>query len=290
MVRAIARGGHIICYALNSTDIVAQAEKVHCTSAVVTAALGRLMTASSIMGSMLKGGAQSVTLRINADGPVGTILAVADNNGNVKGYVQNSVVEFPLNDQSKLGVARAVGKKGHLYVIKDIGKGEPYVGLTPFISGEIAEDITHYFATSEQIPTACSLGVLVNPDLTVQGAGGVLLQLLPGAREGDVQVLEKNIQDLPSVSRLFSQGRTAIEVAHMALKNLDPEILEVRQVKYHCGCNRKRVERALSALGEKQLQEIVEEDGKAQICCHFCNKKYNFTGEEIISLILNISS
>lgn len=290
LVRAIGMGGKAICYTLDATDMAAQAENLHHTSAVVTAALGRLMAAASMMGAMLKGNGQSITLRITASGPIGSVIAVADSDGNVKGYVENPVVELPLNPRGKLDVAGAVGENGQLYVIKDVGTKEPYVGLTPLVSGEIAEDITHYFAVSEQIPTACALGVLVNPDLTVQGAGGVLLQLLPGASQDDIQVLEDNIRALPPVSALFSERITADRVAQMALKGLEPEILEVRRVGYRCGCSRERMERALAALGGEQLRQIAEEDGKAEACCHFCNKKYHFSSEEIISLIPEINS
>lgn len=284
-VRAIGKTGNAVCYALDSTDMVARAENIHHTSAVVTAALGRLMTAASMMGAMLKGEGQSVTLRISADGETGSLIAVADDHGNVKGYVMNPVVELPLNPYGKLDVSGAVGKQGNLYVIKDVGMKEPYIGLTPLVSGEIAEDITNYFAVSEQIPTACGLGVLVNPDLTVKAAGGYILQLLPGASEADVDALEKNVQAMPPVSTLLSQGKTAQELAQMALAGMEPEVLDQRSLEYRCDCTRERVEKALVSLGGEELRKMAEEDGKAEVCCHFCNKKYRFSKDEIISLI-----
>ena len=284
-VRAMGKAGNVVCYALESTDMVARAESIHHTSAVVTAALGRLMTAASMMGAMLKGEGQSVTLRVSADGETGSVIAVADHLGNVKGYAMNPVVELPLNQYGKLDVSGAVGKNGNLYVIKDVGMKEPYIGLTPLVSGEIAEDITHYFAVSEQIPTACGLGVLVNPDLTVKAAGGYILQLLPGASEADVDALEQNVKAMPPVSTLVSQGIGAEGVARLALAGMDPEILDQRDVEYRCDCTRERVEKALVSLGSTELRKMAEEDGKAEVCCHFCSKKYRFSREEIISLI-----
>ncbi|MEG2086983.1 MAG: Hsp33 family molecular chaperone HslO, partial [Angelakisella sp.] len=202
-VRMITASGAAVCYSADTTDMVAQAEAIHKTSAVVTAALGRLMTAASIIGAGLKGEGNSVTLRVKADGPTGAVIAVADSNGNVKGYVQNPVVELPLNQFGKLDVSGAVGKNGSLYVMKDLGLKEPYMGMVPLVSGEIAEDITSYFATSEQTPSVCALGVLVNPDLTVRAAGGFLVQLLPGAVEEDITKLEQNVAKLRSVTQML---------------------------------------------------------------------------------------
>ncbi len=284
-IRAIGKTGAAVCYALESTDMVDRAEKIHQTSAVVTAALGRLMTAASIMGAMLKGEDQSITLRITADGQTGSVIAVADAKGNVKGYVMNPVVELPLNSFGKLDVAGAVGKNGNLYVIKDVGLKEPYIGLVPLVSGEIAEDITNYFATSEQIPTACGLGVLVNPDLTVKVAGGYIVQMLPGASEEDISIIEKNIQAMPPVTQMLSEGVSIENIALRTLEGMSPEVLDERSVEYRCDCTRERVEKALVSLGKDELVQMAEEDGKAEVCCHFCTKKYRFSKDEIFSLI-----
>ena len=208
IVRTLSKDGLVLCCAVDSTDAISRMEQIHKTSAVVTAAEGRLLTAASIIGTMLKSTKDSVTLRMEGNGPAGMLIAVSDGTGNVKGYVGNPVVEIPLNRQGKLDVAGAVGNDGFLYVIKDMGMKEPYIGQVPIISGEIAEDITNYYATSEQIPTVCGLGVLVNPDLSVSAAGGYLLQLLPGAGEETISRVEENIKKLPPVSTMIRQGMT----------------------------------------------------------------------------------
>lgn len=284
LVRAIAQMGGAVCYAIDSTDLVAQAEQIHKTSAVVTAALGRLMTAASMMGAMLKGEEDSLTLRITADGAIGSVIAVSDAQGNTKGYITNPVVEIPLKPNGKLDVSGALGTQGHLYVVRDSGAGQPYVGLVPLVSGEIAEDITHYFATSEQTATVCALGVLVNPDLTVRAAGGYLLQLLPGATEEDITAIETAVRAMPPVTTLLSQGVTPQELALQALAGLEPELLDSRPVEFRCNCDRERVERALISLGAAELETMAREDGKAEVNCHFCHKQYQFTESEILAL------
>ncbi len=284
LVRAIAQEGGAVCYAIDSTDIVAEAERIHETSAVVTAALGRLITAASLMGAMLKGEEDSLTLRITADGPIGSVIAAADAEGNVKGYAQNSVVEIPLKSNGKLDVSGALGKNGHLYVIRDSGAGEPYVGLVPLRSGEVAEDIAGYFADSEQVPTVCALGVLVGPDLTVQAAGGYILQLLPGAAEEEISAVEAAAAAMPPVTSLLAGGADAGELARRALAGLDPEILDSRPVEYRCACTRERVERALISLGPRELEAMAREDGQAEVSCHFCRRQYRFSKSEILDL------
>ena len=203
LIRCITSDGAVMATALDSTDIVARAEEIHKTSAVVTAALGRLLTAASMMGNMLKGAEDSITLKMAGDGPIGSILAVSDSTGNVRGYAQNNVVELPLNEKGKLDVSGALGKTGTLYVVKDLGLKEPYSGSVPFASGEVAEDITAYYAVSEQIPTVCALGVLVNPDLTVRAAGGYIIQLLPAADDHTIDLLEASVAKMRPVSALL---------------------------------------------------------------------------------------
>ncbi len=289
IVRMISQDGGAFCMAVDSTDMAAQAEQYHKTSAVVTAALGRLLTAASMMGILLKGERDSVTLRLAGDGPAGVLIAVSDSQGNVKAYTGNSVVELPLNSYGKLDVSGAVGKNGTLTVIKDLGMKEPYIGQTPIVSGEIAEDITHYFAVSEQTPTVCALGVLVNPDLTVQAAGGFLLQLLPGAEDGIIGQLEKNIEGLPPVSRMIADGVTPEEICRKALKGFSPELLDTQAAEYRCDCSRQRVERALRSLGKAELEQMAEEQETVQVECHFCDKKYIFSRKEILQYARNLS-
>jgi len=285
LVRAISGNGAAVCQALDSTDLVGTLERYHKTSAVVTAAAGRLLTAASIMGSMLKGERDTVTLRVAADGPAGSVVAVADANGNAKGYAVNPVVELPLNRYGKLDVSGAVGKNGNLFVVKDLGLREPYVGLVPLVSGEIAEDVTSYFAVSEQIPTVCALGVLVNPDLTVRAAGGFILQLLPGAGEEDISRVEKATADLPSVTRMLTDGLTPEEIALKTLAGMEPHLLDARTVEYRCGCSRERMAAALSSLDAAELRAMAEEDGQAELCCHFCPSRYVFSREELLGMI-----
>lgn len=289
-VRMIAANGSAVCYAVDTTDMVGQAEGIHKTSAVVTAALGRLLTAASIMGAGLKGANDSVTMRIKADGPTGAVIAVADSNGNVKGYVENPVVELPLNQYGKLDVAGAVGKEGSLTVIKDLGLKEPYMGMVPLVSGEIAEDVTSYYATSEQTATVCALGVLVNPDLTVRAAGGFVVQLLPGAEEEDISRLETNVQKLPSVTQMLDEGLTPQQIAQRVLEEMEPELLDQRTVEYRCDCSRERVERALRSLDAAELQTMIEEDGQAEVRCHFCTHKFLFNRASLEQLISRKSS
>lgn len=284
-VRMITANGGAVCYSVDTTDVVARAESIHKTSAVVTAALGRLMTAASIIGAGLKGDDNSVTLRVKADGPVGAVIAVADHNGNVKGYVMNPVVELPLNQFGKLDVSGAVGKNGSLHVMKDLGLKEPYIGMVPLVSGEIAEDVTSYFATSEQTPTVCALGVLVNPDLTVRAAGGFVAQLLPGAGEEEIERLEQNVGRLPSVTQMLDEGLNPEEIARRVLDGMEPELLDKRTVEYRCDCSRDRVERALMSMDESELQAMIDEDGQAEVCCHFCTHRFLFKKDSLLDII-----
>lgn len=283
-IRCITSDGSIVASAVDSTAIVARAEQIHKTSAVVTAALGRTLSAASLMGAMLKGEEDTLTIRINGGGPAGTILAVTDSRGNVRGYAQNPVVEIPLNSKGKLDVAGAVGVDGTLSVARDIGGREPYVGQCPLVSGEIAEDITGYYATSEQIPTICALGVLVNPDLTVQVAGGLLVQLLPFADAAAVDLLEKNAKALPSVTQMLSKGMTPEDMCRRILDGMEVEVLDQWDTHYQCNCSLDRVKRALSTLKKDELLSLADENGKAEINCHFCDQVYTLTRQELEKL------
>ncbi|MGN0664058.1 MAG: Hsp33 family molecular chaperone HslO [Negativibacillus sp.] len=284
LVRTISREGGVICIAVDSTDAIAKMEQIHHTSAVITAAEGRLLTAASIMGTQLKSREDSITLRMEGDGPVGHLIAVGDGSGNVKGYMTNPVVELPLNQKGKLDVAGAVGKNGFLYVIRDMGMREPYIGQVPIVSGEIAEDITNYYAVSEQIPTVCGLGVLVNPDLTVKAAGGFLVQLLPGATDEEIDRLEANINGLKPVSQMIEEGMSPQQIAFRVLEGFEPEILDEYDMDYVCDCSRDRVERALISIGKAELLKMAEEEQQVEVGCQFCDKKYIFTRHQLKEL------
>lgn len=284
LYRAISADGSAFAAVLDGKDIVSEIEKIHKTSAVVTAGLGRLSLAASLMGYMLKGEDDSITLRIDADGPAGQLVAVADSRGNVKSCVANPVVEIPLNAQGKLDVAGAVGRDGTLSVVKDMGLREPYVGVIPLVSGEIAEDIASYYATSEQIPTVCALGVLVDTDLSVKSAGGFLVQLLPFADEKCIDIIEKNVSSMRPVSALLSEGVTPEEIADMLLDGLEPNELDTASPVYHCDCSRERTEKVLISIGREELSSIAAEGKDTSVCCHFCGKEYVFTPQEIAKL------
>lgn len=287
LYRVITADGSAFASVLDAKDIVSEIEKIHKTSAVVTAGLGRLTIGASLMGYMLKGENDSLTLRIDGDGQTGQLVAVSDSMGNVKSYVNNPVVEIPLNAQGKLDVGGAVGHNGTLSVVKDLGLKEPYVGVIPLVSGEIAEDIANYYATSEQIPTVCSLGVLVNPDLSVKSAGGFLVQLLPFADEKCIDVIEKNLNKMRPVSAMLADGVTPEEIANMLLDGLNPEPLDESTPTYKCDCSRERTERVLISLGKNELNSIADDNKDISIGCHFCGKEYIFTPEEIRNLARN---
>ena len=284
LIRCITNDGAVMATCVDTTDIVNTAEQYHKTSAVVTAALGRLLTAASMMGNMLKTADGTLTLRVAGEGPIGTVVAASDSDGNVRGYVTNPVVEIPLNAKGKLDVGGAVGN-GTLYVIKDLGMKEPYVGQIPLTTGEIAEDITAYYAISEQIPTVCALGVLVNPDLTVKAAGGFIIQLLPGAMESDIVKLEESVNSLESVTKMLADGKTPEEILKLALKNFEYEILYTEEVSYKCKCSRSRTAAALSSIGDEDLREIIADGKDTEVVCHFCNKQYIFTVDDIQKIL-----
>ncbi|MDE6036517.1 MAG: Hsp33 family molecular chaperone HslO [Ruminococcus sp.] len=284
LYRVITADGSAFASVLDAKDIVSEIERIHKTSAVVTAGLGRLTIGASLMGYMLKGQNDSITLRIDGDGLTGQLVAVSDSMGNVKSYVNNPVVEIPLNAQGKLDVGGAVGHNGTLSVVKDLGLKEPYVGVIPLVSGEIAEDIANYYATSEQIPTVCSLGVLVNPDLSVKSAGGFLVQLLPFADEKCIDIIEKNLNKMRPVSAMLADGTTPEEIADMLLDGLNPEPLDQSAPVYKCDCSRERTERVLISLGKSELDSIADDNKDISINCHFCGKEYIFTPEELRKL------
>lgn len=283
LIRCITSDGCVTAMAVDSTDIVNKAAELHQTSAVVSAALGRLLTAASMMGNMLKGERDSITLRVDGDGPIGAVVAVADSKGNVKGYAVNNVVEIPLNAKGKLDVGGAVGQ-GNLYVLKDLGMKEPYNGVIPLVSGEIAEDITAYYAESEQIPTVCALGVLVNPDLSIKAAGGYIIQLLPTADNTVISKVENSIAGVKPVTTLMSEGMSIEDIVRGALSEFDVEVLDETEAEYRCDCSRERTERVLKAIGKEELEKLADEQEITEVSCHFCGKKYKFTADEVRKL------
>ena len=288
MVRAISDMGGVVISAIDSTDIVKRMEEIHKTSAVVSAALGRMLTASQLMASTLKSASDTITLRIKADGPIGLITVACDGRGHCKGYVENNVVEIPLRRDGKLDVGSAVGRNGQLYVVKDIGMKEPYVGSIPLESGEIAEDITAYYAYSEQIPTVCALGVLVNPDLSIKCAGGYLLQLLPGATEEEISLVENNIKNIPSITNFFESGHDVYDIINTVMDGFNPSILDETDVKYQCDCSRERVKNALISIGIKDLEMLRDEEDQIEMGCQYCDAKYYFTKKDLDNIIKSL--
>ena len=281
LMRCITVDGAVMAMALDATDMVARAEQIHKTSAVVTAGLGRLLIGASMMGVMMKGERDSVTLKVEGGGPAGTLTAVSDSKGNVRGYASQPVVEIPLKPNGKLDVSGAVGADGLLYVMRDSGGAEPYVGSVPLVSGEIAEDITSYYAVSEQTPTVCSLGVLVNPDLTVKTAGGLLIQLLPFCPEEVIDTLERNVAALPSMTEMLSRGLTVEDILQKALRDMPFDLLDTYEPAYRCACSREKVMGAFAAMTPEDLRALPDEEGKVEVTCRFCDAVYRFDRKEI---------
>lgn len=280
----LSDNGMVRGYFLNSKQLVQQAFEYHRTAPVVTAALGRLLTASAMMGKTLKNASDLLTLQIEGEGPIKTVLATADRNGRVKGYPGVSIVDIPLKSNGKLDVSSAIGA-GYLTVLRDNGEGEPYVSRTELVSGEIAEDITNYYALSEQTPTVCALGVLVDRDYSVKSAGGFVLQLLPGADEETISALEENLKKVQNVSSMFEHTSTE-EIANMLMDGIPYHVTEQWNAEYYCNCSKQRTEKVLISLGKKELAAIIEEGEDVELCCHFCDKKYLFTPNELKKLLL----
>lgn len=285
LVRAMTKDGFVKAVAVTTTDIVERARQIHKTLPTATAALGRLLSAASMMGNMQKVEDGSITLQVKGGGPLGTILAVSDAEGNVRGYVQHPQVSILEKYRGKLDVGAAVGTDGMLTVIRDLQMKEPYVGSVELVSGEIAEDIANYFVQSEQCPTACALGVLVDTDQHVRAAGGYIIQLLPGAPDETIDKIEAGIQKAGAVTGLLDGGLSAQGMLEAVLAELELEILEKEPVSYRCYCNRERVTSTLISLGKKELQEIVEEKETIHIECQFCDTIYDFSPDEIQQIL-----
>ena len=284
IVRATAADHQIRAFAITSREMVEQARSIHNTSPVATAALGRLLTAGAMMGSMMKGEKDVLTLQIKAGGPLQGITVTADSQGNVKGYVGNPDVCIPANSKGKLDVAGAVGP-GFLTVIKDMGLKEPYSGQVMLQTCEIAEDLTYYFATSEQVPSAVGLGVLMNKNNTVRQAGGFIVQLMPFAEEEVISRLEQNVQKINSVTNLLEEGHTPESLLEKVLEGFDVQINEKMDTRFRCNCSKERVAKALISIGRKELNEMIQEGKPIEMNCHFCNTNYNFTVEELKEIL-----
>ena len=280
IVRATAANNQIRAFAATTKDLVEHARAAHNTSPVATAALGRLLTAGAMMGVMMKGEKDLLTLQIKAGGPLNGITVTADSKGNVKGYVGNPNVVLHANEKGKLDVAGAVGV-GFMNVIKDMGLKEPYVGQTVLQTSEIAEDLTYYFATSEQVPSSVGLGVLMNKDNTVKQAGGFILQLMPFTEESVISRLEENLKEVTSVTEMLENGCTPEKILEILLKGFDLEFNENTPAQFYCNCTRERVERALISIGKKDIQEMIDEGKDIEMNCHFCNKNYTFSVEDL---------
>lgn len=284
VIRAIAAGGEVRAFACTTVNLVEEARLHHVTTPVVTAALGRLLSAGSMMGLMMKGEDDKLTIQIKGDGPIGGLVVTADSKARVKGYAFNPDVELPLKAAGKLDVGGAVGN-GELTVIRDLGLKEPYVGRTKLISGEIAEDLTYYFAGSEQVPSVVALGVLVDRDYSVKRAGGFIIQLMPGAGNATIDAIEKKIPMVTSVTQMLDEDMTPEEILTFILEDLGVEITDKIETSFLCDCNKERVEQVLLSIGEEELSKLYEEAKPVELCCQFCGKKYEFSKEEIGKLL-----
>jgi molecular chaperone Hsp33 len=283
LVKAIAFEGQVRAYAVRTTATVSEAQNRHQTWPTASAALGRAMSASVMLGAMLKG-ENKLTVKIDGGGPIGVILVDSNAKGQVRGYVTNPQTHFDLNQHGKLDVARAVGTNGTLSVVKDLGLKEHFSGQTELISGELGEDFTYYLVSSEQVPSAVGVGVLVNPDNTILASGGFIIQLMPGTSEETISVIEEKINNMTPVSKLIEKGLTPEELLTEILGAENVKFLETLPVEFKCQCSKERFERAIISLGEKEITEVIEEDGQAQTMCHFCNSTYTFSKEELESM------
>ena len=290
LVRAVSEDGTIRAFGCLTTQTVETARAYHSTSPVATAALGRLLTAASMMGAMLKGEKDLITLQMTGSGPIGRVLAVSGPDCTVKGYVGNGAIDLPLNSSGKLDVGGAIGTDGFLTVITDLGLKEPYIGKIPLVSGEVGDDLAKYFAISEQVPSVVALGVLVNKDLSVKNSGGFIIQVMPGATDETIDKLEKNIKNITSITDMLENGMNIEEIIGVALSGFDFHFTEKTDVCYKCNCSRERVRKVLASVGETELEAIIKEDGKAEMVCHFCPEKYEFGEEELKEILDEIKA
>ncbi|WP_339196818.1 Hsp33 family molecular chaperone HslO [Solibacillus sp. FSL R5-0449] len=289
LVRGIAYDGQVRAFATNTTETVGEAQRRHNTWPVVSAALGRSMTASVMMGAMLKGD-DKITVKIEGNGPIGPMVIDADAKGDVRGFVTNPHVHFELNGQGKLDVRAGVGSEGALTVVKDLGLRDMFSGQTPIVSGEIAEDFTYYFASSEQVPSSVGLGVLVNPDNTILAAGGFIIQLMPGCEEETIEAIEKRLSSIEPVSKMIEKGYSPEQILEAVLGEGNVQILSSMPVQFQCQCSKERFGAAIISLGVGEIQEMIDEDGQAEAQCHFCLEKYHFDKNELEGFVNEIQS
>lgn len=280
IIRCITSDGLVSAVCADTTDIVQTASDFHKTYPVMTAALGRLLTATSMMGCVLKGENSSITVKIDCDGEAGGLVAVSDNKGNPKGYVVNPMVDIPEKYPGKLDVGGAIGR-GTLFVSKDIGLKEPYNGAIELVSGEIAEDIAAYYVESEQIPTVCALGVLINPNFSINSSGGFIIQMLPAAGDDTADLIEDGLKDLPSVTSMLSEGKSILDIVKLALKNFEVEVLEENEIEYKCDCSKERTDKVLKSIGREELLRLADEQETTEVACHFCDKKYVYSSDDL---------
>ncbi|WP_430789349.1 Hsp33 family molecular chaperone HslO [Virgibacillus flavescens] len=280
LVKATTYNGMVRAYASVTTDTVSEAQRRQDSWATTTAALGRTITVSAMMGAMLKGD-DSITVKVEGNGPIGPIVTDANTRGEVRGYVTNPHVDFDLNENGKLDVARAVGTEGNISVIKDLGLKDYFTGQVPIISGEISEDFTYYFANSEQVPSAVGAGVLINPDHSVLAAGGFIIQVMPGADEEIIERLEEQIQSFPAISSLIREGNSPEQILQRLFGDAEIKMLETLPIVFTCKCSKERIEQAISGLGNEEIEKMIEEDRGAEATCHFCNEIYKFNEQEL---------
>ncbi|SFB95628.1 molecular chaperone Hsp33 [Alkalibacterium subtropicum] len=283
LIKALGFNDQIRVYVVESTDMVKTARENHQTWSAATAALGRAMVGTTLLGTTLKGD-ETLTVRIEGNGPVGYILVDSNGKGETKGYIKHPKVSLPLNEQGKIDVRGAVGTEGMLTVSKDLNMKRPFVGQVPLVSGELGEDFTYYMANSEQVPSAIGLSVLVNPDETVKAAGGFMIQVMPNASEETIQKVEEAISELPLISKLMDEGETPEQILDRLVKDGSARILETMPVSFKCNCSKERFKDAIVSLGEKEIQEMIDEDHGADAVCHFCRKAYHFDEDELIAL------
>lgn len=285
LIKATAFEGKVRAYSLVATDMVNEAVRRQGTWPTASAALGRTMMAGTMMATMLKGDSK-LTVKVEGKGPIGAIIVDANTEGETRGYVSNPQTHFELNRQGKLDVARAVGTDGYLSVVKDLGLKEHFTGSVPLVSGELGEDFTYYFASSEQTPSSVGVGVLVNPDNTILAAGGFIIQLMPGADDAVIEQIEKRLSTIPPISKLVEAGMPPEEILQALLGDDNVKFLDKMPIKFACRCSKERVENAIISLGKKEIQEMIDEDGGAETRCHFCNEEYHLTAEELEELLV----
>lgn len=288
IIRAIAKDGQVRILVATTTNMVNEGVKIHNCAPTAAAAFGRMLTAGSLMGALLKSDKDVVTLKISGGGSANGITVTSYSNSHVKGYIGNPLADLPANDLGKLDVSGIIGKEGNLLVIRDMGLKEPYIGQVPIYTGEIGDDLAYYFTVSEQTPTAVGLGVLVDKDLSIKHAGGLIIQMMPGADEMLADLITFRLQDMGSITKFMSEGKSAEDILNFLFDDMGLKVLDTMEPRYECDCSREKVERALISIGKEELQKICDEEKNEELKCHFCNKTYEFTPQEIGEMIKDL--